>query len=295
MKSTTVVVAALLASFAVAQPHHRHQHAKKHHNKRNDVVWLTEFDYVTETIDVTTTIWVSEGYEPPTTSSSYSSTSSPVAAQFFQGDTTSSSIPAPPTPTPSTSSSAYVAPAAASTPTTTAAPAPVYVAPVESSSTSTPVAVPEAPPSTQLQPASTPPASTPPAAATSVAPAPAAYTTFPSTGAALPSNECVDSPCAGDITYYDTDGYSSCGWIVDGTLIPVVALPVGLMGSVSNGNSYCGHFVSITSTATGKTVKAQVVDKCMGCSDYSIDLSHAAFDAIELEAVGRTGATWHFI
>jgi hypothetical protein len=292
MKATIVAVAAFLASFAFAQPHH-HQHAK-HHNKRQEVTWVTEVDYVTETIDVTTTIWVSEGYEPPT-SSSFSSTSSLVAAQFFQGDTTSTSStpstsasPAPPAPTPTTVSSVYVAPAPAPTPTTSTAAAPVYVAPVESSSTSALVVAPE-------PPASSSPAITPPAAATSAAPMAAAYTTFPSTGAALPSNDCVDSGCEGDITYYDTAGYSSCGWIVDGTKDPVVALPHVLMGAVSNGNPYCGHFISVTSTATGKSVIAQVVDKCMGCDDYSIDLSHAAFDAIEVEAVGRTGATWHFI
>ena len=74
----------------------------------------------------------------------------------------------------------------------------------------------------------------------------------------------------------------------------MVALPHGLMGSESNDNPYCGKTITITSVATGKTTTATVVDKCMGCDDFSIDLSSAAFLDLDDLAVGRTKATWYF-
>jgi rare lipoprotein A (peptidoglycan hydrolase) len=64
------------------------------------------------------------------------------------------------------------------------------------------------------------------------------------------------------------------------------------MGSQSNGNPYCG--LTITVSLNGKTVVARVVDKCMGCTGRSIDLSKAAFDVLASEDVGRTTAEWWF-
>jgi hypothetical protein len=120
---------------------------------------------------------------------------------------------------------------------------------------------------------------------------------FPTTGAVLPSTACVSSNCQGDITFYDTAGNTSCGWAVDGTKVPIVALPFAFMGTVSNGNPYCGHFVSITSARTGRSVTAQIVDKCMGCYGYSIDLSIYAFNAIDPDyaTIGRSTGSWHFV
>jgi hypothetical protein len=66
------------------------------------------------------------------------------------------------------------------------------------------------------------------------------------------------------------------------------------MGEQSNGNPYCGRTISITCDATGKSTTATVVDKCMGCMGYSIDLSPGAFDELDSESVGRTTAHWYF-
>ncbi len=74
----------------------------------------------------------------------------------------------------------------------------------------------------------------------------------------------------------------------------MVALPHGLMGTKSNDNPYCGKTITITCIATGKTTTATVVDKCMGCSGHSIDLSNAAFLDLDDLTVGRTSATWYF-
>lgn len=98
------------------------------------------------------------------------------------------------------------------------------------------------------------------------------------------------SPCDGDITYYDPgEGYGACGW-KNTKNEPVVALPHEFMGSRSNGNSYCGK--TITIVRDGKKSTARVVDKCMGCTGYSIDLSDAVFSQLAALSVGRTNAKW---
>jgi hypothetical protein len=114
------------------------------------------------------------------------------------------------------------------------------------------------------------------------------------TSSSSSSSQCSsDSPCEGDITYY-TAGLGSCGITSDRDIQNVVALPQGLMGPKSNDNPYCGKTITITCIATGKTTIATVVDKCMGCDGFSIDLSNAAFLDLDDLAVGRTSATWYF-
>lgn len=81
----------------------------------------------------------------------------------------------------------------------------------------------------------------------------------------------------------------------NGDVEKVVALPHGLMGTKSNDNLYCGKSITITCIATGKTTTATVVDKCMGCDGYSIDLSNAAFLDLDDLSVGRTTASWYFV
>jgi hypothetical protein len=101
------------------------------------------------------------------------------------------------------------------------------------------------------------------------------------------------SPCQGDITYYEA-GLGACGATNDGTVERIVALPHALMGALSNNNPYCGKTITIHCTSTGKTTTATVMDKCMGCENYAIDLSSSAFQDLEDLPVGRTGATWWF-
>merc|ERR1712230_357255 len=88
MKSTTFALGALMASAAIAQPHRQHKHMDKHHKRNEEVVWVTDYDYVTETAKVTTTIWVSEGFVIPTeaasTPTSAAASSQTYAANFFE-------------------------------------------------------------------------------------------------------------------------------------------------------------------------------------------------------------------
>jgi hypothetical protein len=67
-----------------------------------------------------------------------------------------------------------------------------------------------------------------------------------------------------------------------------------MMGSSSNSNPYCGKTITVVCSATKKTTTATVVDKCMGCDTYSIDLSEKAFLELDALAVGRTVASWYF-
>jgi len=289
MKSTTLALGSMLVAAVFAQPH-RHQ---QHHHQKRDVVWVTDYDYVTETVGVTTTIWVSSGFVPPTTSSEAAATSSAseVPAEFFQPQqkASSSSVYVAPTPSTSSTSSVYVAPTPSSTyvaPAPSSSEAPAYVAPaaaVESSSSPAPAYVPE---TTSAAPVYVAPT-------TSAAPAPVA-TTASSSSSGSSSGECSSgSPCTGDITYY-TAGLGACGITSDGDTENVVALPHGLMGTQSNGNPYCGKTITVKCSATGKTTTATVVDKCMGCDAYSIDLSNAAFLELDDLSVGRTTAEWWF-
>jgi hypothetical protein len=73
-----------------------------------------------------------------------------------------------------------------------------------------------------------------------------------------------------------------------------LALPVGLMGSQSNGNPFCGKTVSIKGT-DGSIHQGTVTDKCMGCEGDSIDLTPALFNAVAPGGDGRVhGIQWWF-
>ncbi|KAG4430933.1 hypothetical protein IFR05_013591 [Cadophora sp. M221] len=293
MKSTTFALGALMVSVAIAQPHR--QHMAKHHKRNQEIVWVTDYDYVTETAKVTTTIWVSEGFvvptETPATPSSAASSQTYAANQFFENaskeakpSSTSTSVYVAPTP-----ESTYVAPAPSSTyvaPTPSPEPEPTstYVAPapvVESSTYVAPAVVETPSPAVVYTPE-------PVAATTAAAPVAAStYSSSSSSGGVCSSG----SPCEGDITYYEA-GLGACGETNDGSVDKVIALPVGMMGAQSNGNPYCGKTVTIKKGS--KTTTATVVDKCMGCKGNSIDLSNAAFLELAEFDVGRTTATWYF-
>jgi len=270
MKSA-IFAASLLVSAAVA---HQHQHAAHHQKRQDDVVWVTDIDYVTEIVDSTTTYWVTSGAQltsspsrTPTHPHAKPSPSSESAPQLFQGSATVTSTVAPVVET-------------------SAAPAPP--APVETSAAPAP-----SPPAQSSSPSPAPEPTTSATPTTSAAPAPAPVSSTPPSTGGGGGGECSEgSPCSGDITYYDT-GLGACG-ITSTDTQNVVALPHAFMGEQSNGNPYCGRTIAIKCESTGKTSTATVVDKCMGCDGYSIDLSPAVFNDLASESVGRTQASWYF-
>lgn len=239
---------------------------------RKDVAWVTTYSYVTKTIDITTTICVREGFVPQTVSSS--SWDDCNSKSFLGINTFSTSVLLPLTASACSLSSGDWH----TTTDTTATSMHAALIEIPSSISSIVIDV------TKYKSTSV---YTPLEAITSSTPAPGA------TPLSI-SNECSsDSPCKGDITYYQA-GLGACGFTNDRDIQNVVALPHGLMGTKSNGNPYCGKTVTITCLATGKTTTATVVDKCMGCDGFSIDLSNAAFLDLDDLAVGRTSASWYF-
>lgn len=276
LSKTLVLTGAVFAAFSSAVP-----------IQQRDVVWETVTNVVWTTVDVTTTI----GGDQPTTA--------PVAVP----ETTS----ADPAPAPSETTSVSSAPAPA--PTTTSETAPTQAAPapqvVSSSSSTSSVS---APATTAPAPETSVPSTTSaPAPTTTYAPAPSSSSSSSSSSTSAPaptssassssssssSGLCSESsPCSGEGTYYDTAtsslNPSSCGTTNDGTSEDVLALPYGLMV-----DSDCGK--SVTVSYRGKTAKATVVDKCMGCQGQSIDLSRHLFDQLASEIDGRLyGVQWWF-
>lgn len=304
-----------LVALAAAQPFHQH---RRLHEKRDVVVWVTETDVVWETVEITTTVWVDDDATPaPVPAATTSAVSN--AAQFYQSQAESqekpsstyvapvaSSSPVFVSPTPSFTSvyvapdtaSTYVEPPASSSSSVYVAP---YVAPyIAPDTTSAYVEVPASsstsvyvPPTTSayFDPApaeSTTPEATPVASSTTSAAASRASPANPS------ATTCSsDAPCTGDMTYYDAGaGIGACGWTSNTMTDAVIALPHEMMGTQSNGNPYCG--ASVTISYGGKSIQAKVVDKCMGCTGNSIDLSNKAFDQLAAETLGRVTCEWYF-
>lgn len=237
-------------------------------NKRELVV-VTLTENVVHTVDVTTTVYVGADATPagdstPTTTSTTTTSTST--------STTTTSTSTTPTSTSTTTTS-----------TSTTSSTPVYVAPTTTpSTTSTPVATYTPPTTTSSQPAASP-------------------VTEQKTGGSSTGGQCSsDAPCKGDITHYDTEDQKpgqepakgACGWVNNGKVEDVIALPHEMMGFQSNGNPFCGRTVMIS--YGGKTASAKVVDKCMGCKGQSIDLSMHLFGQLEILDVGRSQAQWWF-
>ena len=291
------VASALFAAVALAQPHGNHHQA---HHKRalvTEVEWVTEYEYVTQLVDATTTVWVTPGEQKaaPTTKVAESPAEAvkpttlvpkkkeTTTTTSTTTSTTSSSVcppPPPPPPAPTTTSEVVVA-----EPTTEEAPATssVYTPPVEVQPTTKveePVAV--------IQPT---------VVASSSAPA-AAEPTQTSGGDTTQHSGGGSSggsgSFSGDLTYYAI-GLGACGDDDTGKdqSEAVVALSHLKMGTQSTGNPMCGQTITIYSN--GKSTTATVKDKCMGCAENDIDVSEKVYKELWGGlGTGRTPCSWSF-
>lgn len=104
-------------------------------------------------------------------------------------------------------------------------------------------------------------------------------------------SELVRRANTGDLTFYDV-GLGACGTTNSDSEL-VVAMSASLMGTQSNGNPNCGKKIKIN--YGGKSVTVKVVDKCMGCAKYDLDLSPAAFKTLAPESAGRIKGSWSFV
>lgn len=91
----------------------------------------------------------------------------------------------------------------------------------------------------------------------------------------------------GDATFYAT-GLGACGYQnTDNQL--VVALSKDLYDNFKG----CGR--KIVATRGSKSVTVSVVDRCEGCSYYSLDFSPAAFRQLGTDDEGRIPITWRWV
>ncbi|KAK0745389.1 hypothetical protein B0T21DRAFT_345451 [Apiosordaria backusii] len=266
MKSIAIV-ASLLASVALAQPHHGghgHLHRRKaHHDKRAIVT-----EWVTETVHETVTVLIDESTtevilptKPAVAEAKVSDLPEPRPGQFFESVKSKSSVapvtsaapPLPPPPPP---------------------PPPVVVEP-------TPTPSPPPPP---------PPVQAPPPPPVNNSPPVPKGGSDSGSGSSKPSGSTFN----GDLTYYDL-GLGACGFDDSGLDLDenIVAVSHLMMGTQSNGNPMCDK--TITVKVGSKTVQARVRDKCMGCEKEAIDCSKQMFLELfgSLEA-GRKPVEWWF-
>ncbi|EZF28497.1 hypothetical protein H109_03413 [Trichophyton interdigitale MR816] len=251
-------------------------------------VWHTTTQVVVKTITKTATVHGTPGPDytvPP----AYTTPAAPTVPTDAPQQPSYTPVPSP-SPSPSSSYSAPAEPSSSSTPappppppTSTSAPAPA--------------------PTTSTTPPPPPPATTtPPPATTTPPPPPPPPATKPPVVSIPPigggdgtySGPCAaGSPCTGEITFYD-GGLGACGTNIDTNGEDAIALPIDLMGPLSNTNPYCGKQVQIS--YKGKTATATVKDKCAGCTGNNIDMTRFLFYKFGVEAEGRIhGVEWHFI
>lgn len=76
----------------------------------------------------------------------------------------------------------------------------------------------------------------------------------------------------------------------------IAAIDKDLYGPDNKASQYCGRKILITRTDTGKTVTVTVADDCPSCiNTNSIDLSHAAFNAIATDEEGQVSISWQWL
>jgi len=297
-----------VAAVPMAGEHH-HQHHQR------EIVWETAIDEVVVTIPVTKTVWIepgetapsepqAHGYGAPSSTpevqpAAHAPSSAAAPAPAYTPETSSSSVYVAPAPayTPETSSSVYVAPAPAYTPESSSsvyvAPAPaytpdttssVYVAP---STSTTPVYVAPSPESTYVAPA--PSSSYAAPAQSSPAASPSGGS---SSGGALTYGMCKSGTTfTGDLTYYQP-GLGACG-MTNTEQDHIVAISATIFDSYnaagnSNNNPLCGQYLTITGK-DGSPYKAQIVDRCVGCDEGSLDLTQPFFNMVTAHEVdGQT-------
>ncbi|GAA5898217.1 hypothetical protein JCM8208_000186 [Rhodotorula glutinis] len=104
------------------------------------------------------------------------------------------------------------------------------------------------------------------------------------------TNFATSSSFTGKGTWYTQGGAAgSCGKVNSDS-----AYIVAMNSPQVAGGSHCGQYVTVTNTANGKSVRAQVADTCPGCSYGSLDLSLGAFKAIGNLDTGVLPLRWNW-
>ncbi|KAG2111622.1 plant expansin [Suillus discolor] len=155
---------------------------------------------------------------------------------------------------------------------------------------STPTASPAS--STPVQPAPLPTTSNTPIAV------PAPTTTSEAVSTTAPSTGSSDSSLnyGGYATYFYQEGNpGACGTVHSDSDF-ICAMDQSRYGNSGNASPLCGQQVQITNQINGNTVVVTIADDCPTCqNENSIDLSVAAFQALDNLSVGDLPITWKFL
>ncbi|KAG9104025.1 hypothetical protein FRC06_006105 [Ceratobasidium sp. 370] len=93
----------------------------------------------------------------------------------------------------------------------------------------------------------------------------------------------------GRATWFHT-GHGNCGsWDTDDH--PIFAVS----SAMYQGGKNCNQWAQLTNTKNGKTAYARMRDSCPSCGYNDIDLSPAAFEALEPLDDGVFTVSWHFM
>ncbi|KJX94833.1 hypothetical protein TI39_contig4156g00001 [Zymoseptoria brevis] len=265
-------VTGLVVAAVAAVPRAEFQRHHQHHPKR-DIVWVTEYQEVVETIAVTKTVWV----KPSQTQATPSST--PEVKQVQPAAYSPAPVAAP----------AYVAPAAQSEPAAAASipTAPAYVAPVSSEAAAVPTSTYVPPPAPYVAPVASSSAAAAPASSSVAAPS---YNSPSDSGSSSGGQSY-----SGDFTWFDV-GMGACGFTSTSDQ-DVVAVSHVLFDKVSTGNPntnpLCKKIIYLIG-ADGNTYPGEIVDRCPSCAEGSLDLSESFFKKVTSNGDGRVlNMKWH--
>ncbi|SMY29447.1 unnamed protein product [Zymoseptoria tritici ST99CH_1A5] len=271
-------VTGLLVAAVAAVPKPELQHHHQHHPKR-DIVWVTEYQEVVETIAVTKTVWVKPSQTQAT----------PFSTQEVKQVQPAAYSPAP------VAAPAYVAPAAQSEPAAAPAyvapvssePAAAYVAPVSSEAAAVPTSTYVPPPAPYVAPVASSSAAAAPASSSAAAPS---YNSPSDSGSSSGGQSY-----SGDFTWFDV-GMGACGFTSTSDQ-DVVAVSHVLFDKVSTGNSntnpLCKKIIYLIG-ADGNTYPGEIVDRCPSCAEGSLDLSESFFKKVTSNGDGRVlNMKWH--
>lgn len=100
----------------------------------------------------------------------------------------------------------------------------------------------------------------------------------------------------GDLTWYDP-GLGACGRTntAKDSIVAVshVLFDAAQTGGNPNNNPLCGKKIRVSKG--GKHVDVTVVDRCVGCKQWDLDVTSSAFSKLADTGVGRTTMTWQYL
>ncbi|MBP2479472.1 rare lipoprotein A (peptidoglycan hydrolase) [Crossiella equi] len=109
--------------------------------------------------------------------------------------------------------------------------------------------------------------------------------------AGIPFNQVKN----GQASWYNDAGYGSCGTQTNAATEILVAAPAAYWTTANPNNDPLCQGVFIAATHNGRTVRAQVRDKCPSRGPDKIDLSLPAFQRLADPGIGIINITWKFV